>query len=42
MGLSGDETGARIVGAMLRVKGEGFVKRLKEQNIRMHMMAAAP
>ena len=41
MGLSGDDTGARIVGAMLRVKGEGFVKRLKEQNIRMHMMAGS-
>jgi len=41
MGLSGDDTGARIVGAMVRVKGEGFVKRLKEQNIRMHMMAGS-
>ena len=41
MGLSGDDTGARIVGAMLKVKGEGFVKRLKEQNIRMHMMAGS-
>ena len=26
---------------MLRVKGEGFVKRLKEQDIRMHMMAGS-
>src|SRR5262249_38135720 len=41
MGLSGDDTGARIVGATMRVKGEGFVKRLKEQNIRMHMMAGS-
>jgi iron(III) transport system substrate-binding protein len=41
MGLSGDDTGARIVGAMVRAKGEAFVKRLKEQNIRMHMMAGS-
>jgi iron(III) transport system substrate-binding protein len=41
MGLSGDDTGARIVGAMLRAKGEGFIKKLREQNIRMHMMAGS-
>ncbi len=41
MGLSGDDTGARILGAMVKVKGDGFVKRLKEQNIRMHMMAGS-
>jgi iron(III) transport system substrate-binding protein len=41
MGLSGDDTGARIVGAMVRAKGEGFVKKLKEQNVRMHMMAGS-
>ncbi len=41
MGLSGDDTGARIIGAMIKTKGEGFVKRLKEQNIRMHMMAGS-
>jgi iron(III) transport system substrate-binding protein len=41
MGLSGDDTGARIIGAMVKTKGEGFVKRLKEQNIRMHMMAGS-
>ncbi len=41
MGLSGDDTGARIVGAMVKTKGDGFVKRLKEQNIRMHMMAGS-
>jgi len=39
MGLSGDDTGARIIGAMVRTKGDGFVRKLKEQNIRMHMMA---
>ena len=41
MGLSGDDTGARIIGAMARVKGEAWVRRLKEQNIRMHMMAGS-
>jgi len=41
MGLSGDDTGARIIGAMLKAKGDGFVRKLKEQNIRMHMMAGS-
>ena len=41
MGLSGDDTGARIVGAMVKTKGDGFVKKLKDQNIRMHMMAGS-
>ena len=41
MGLSGDDTGARIIGAMLKVKGDGFVKKLKEQNIKMYLMAGS-
>jgi iron(III) transport system substrate-binding protein len=41
MAISGEDTGARIIGAMVRVKGEAFVKRLKEQNMRMHMMAGS-
>jgi len=41
MGISGDDTGARIIGAMVKAKGEAFVKKLKEQNIRMHMMAGS-
>lgn len=41
MGLSGDDTGARIIGAMVRAKGDGFVRRLKEQNIKVHMMAGS-
>jgi iron(III) transport system substrate-binding protein len=41
MGLSGDDTGARIIGAVVRTKGDGFVRKLKEQNIRMHMMAGS-
>jgi iron(III) transport system substrate-binding protein len=41
MGIAGEDTGARIVGAMLRLKGEGFLKKLREQNIKIHMMAAS-
>jgi iron(III) transport system substrate-binding protein len=41
MGLSGDDTGARMIGAMVKAKGESFVKGLKEQNISMHMMAGS-
>jgi iron(III) transport system substrate-binding protein len=41
MGMSGDDTGARIIGAMMKAKGDGFVRRLKEQNIRIHMMAGS-
>jgi iron(III) transport system substrate-binding protein len=41
MGIAGEDTGARIIGAMVRVKGEAWVRRLKEQNIRMHMMAGS-
>ena len=41
LGLSGDDTGARIIGAMVKVKGDGFVKKLKEQNIKMYLMAGS-
>jgi iron(III) transport system substrate-binding protein len=41
MAMPGDETGARMIGAMLKAKGEAFVKRLKEQNIRLHMIAGS-
>lgn len=41
LGIAGEDTGARIIGAMVRTKGEAWVKRLKEQNIRMHMMAGS-
>lgn len=41
MGISGDDTGARILGAMVKAKSESFVKKLKEQNIRVHMMAGS-
>jgi iron(III) transport system substrate-binding protein len=41
LGLSGDDTGARSIGAMVKVKGEEFVKKLKEQNIKAYMMAGS-
>jgi iron(III) transport system substrate-binding protein len=41
LGLSGDDTGARSIGAMIKVKGEEFVKKLKEQNIKAYMMAGS-
>jgi iron(III) transport system substrate-binding protein len=41
LGLSGDDTGARSIGAMVKVKGEEFVKKLKEQRIKAYMMAGS-
>lgn len=41
LGIAGEDTGARIIGAMVKVKGDAWVRRLKEQNIRMHMMAGS-
>jgi iron(III) transport system substrate-binding protein len=41
MGIAGEDTGARVVGAILRTKGDGFLKKLRQQNIRIHMMAAS-
>jgi iron(III) transport system substrate-binding protein len=41
MGIAGEDTGARILGAMIRAKGEAFVRKLKDQNMRMHMMAGS-
>jgi len=37
--VSGDATGARMIGAMMRVKGEEFVKRLRSLEIKMHMVS---
>jgi iron(III) transport system substrate-binding protein len=37
--VSGDATGARIIGAMIKVKGEEFVRKLKVQEIKMHMIS---
>lgn len=41
MGIAGEDTGARIIGAMVRAKGDGFVRKLREQNIKIHMMAGS-
>lgn len=41
MAMPGDETGARMIGAMVKAKGEAFVRKLKEQNIRLHMIAGS-
>lgn len=39
MAVSGDATGVRVLGAMVRAKGEEFVKQLKRQDIKMHMIS---
>ncbi|MGZ8489047.1 MAG: ABC transporter substrate-binding protein [Candidatus Binatia bacterium] len=41
LSTANNETGARAIGAMLKAKGESFVRRLKEQNIRPHSTTAA-
>ncbi|HXG52379.1 MAG TPA: extracellular solute-binding protein [candidate division Zixibacteria bacterium] len=37
--VSGDSTGVRMLGAMLRVKGEEYLKRLRALDIKMHMIS---
>ena len=39
LAVSGDATGARMVGAMIKVKGEEFVRKLSAQNLKMHMVS---
>jgi iron(III) transport system substrate-binding protein len=41
MSTANNETGARAVGAILKAKGEGFVRKLKAQEIRPHTTTAA-
>lgn len=41
MSTANNETGARAIGAMLKAKGEGFVRKLKDQEIRPHSTTAA-
>ena len=41
LSTANNETGARAIGAMLKAKGEGFVRKLKDQNIRPHSTTAA-
>jgi iron(III) transport system substrate-binding protein len=39
MGFQGSTTGGRMIGAMLKAKGEEFVRSLKKQNIKIHMIS---
>ena len=39
IGLVSNETGARALGAMLKIKGEEFVKKLKAQEIGLHAVS---
>jgi len=41
MSIANNETGARAIGAMLKAKGEEFVRKLKDQEIRPHATSAA-
>ena len=36
MAISNDDVSARFVGAMIKSKGEAFIKRLKDQEVRIH------
>ena len=40
MGISGEEIGARVIGAMLKTKGDGFVKKLAAQEIKLYSLPA--
>ena len=37
--VSGDTTGVRMIGAMVRAKGEEYVKQLKTLDVKMHMLS---
>jgi ABC-type Fe3+ transport system substrate-binding protein len=39
MGMTTSETGVRMIGAMLKFKGEEFVKKLKSQDISLHSIS---
>lgn len=39
LGVSGDSTGVRFLGAVIRAKGEEFVKRLAPLEMKMHMIS---
>ena len=41
MGITLNESSARMIGAMIKTKGEAFVKRLKDQNIRVYTVSSA-
>jgi len=39
LAISGTETGEKMVGVMLKVKGEEFVKKLKDQGLKLHTIS---
>jgi len=39
-GISGEEIGNRVIGAMLKAKGDGFLKKLASQEIKLYGMPA--
>jgi iron(III) transport system substrate-binding protein len=39
IGVSGDTTGVRFIGAMIAAKGEEFVKQLRNLDVKMHMIS---
>ena len=41
MGITLNESSARMIGAMIKVKGEAFVKKLKAQQIRVYTVSSA-
>ncbi len=40
MGISGEEIGLRVIGAMLKTKGDGFIKKLAAQEIKLYSLPA--
>ncbi|MBM4298831.1 MAG: extracellular solute-binding protein, partial [Deltaproteobacteria bacterium] len=40
MGISGEEIGASVIGAILKAKGDGFVKKLAAQEIKLYSLPA--
>jgi iron(III) transport system substrate-binding protein len=39
LGVSGDTTGVRFIGAIIKAKGEEFVKQLRALDMKMHMIS---
>ena len=39
LAISSSESGERMIGAMLKVKGEEFVKKLKDQGLKLHVIS---
>lgn len=41
LGITLNESSARMIGAMIKIKGEGFVRKLKAQQIRIYTVSSA-